>query len=184
MPGESHYRQIPIMRQFSKFKDLLLSKGNVIKIYYNSKVWFTVVRDVGKESHVFDNLWNELGNSLDLLIFVINNICDCQWIRNASLCFYNKIYLQNGWRLLMNSIVKITFNHVINLEHLCFLLSHFPNKKMLRKLVYRILVKILYYFGVLSIMVQNFCSQKLILLFNLYCTSGKAQILIFLCFIW
>lgn len=72
MPGESHYRQIPIMRQFSKFKDLLLSKGNVIKIYYNSKVWFTVVRDVGKESHVFDNLWNELGNSLDLLIFVIN----------------------------------------------------------------------------------------------------------------
>lgn len=187
MPGESHYRQIPIMRQFSKLKICYFPKVMWLKFIiiqkYDSQLWEMLEKKVMFLITCEMN-WAILWICLSLWLMYHNNICDCQWIRNASLCFYNKIYLQNGWRLLMNSIVKITFNHVINLEHLCFLLFHFPNKKMLGKLVYRILVKILYYFGVLSIMVQNFCSQKLILLFNLYCTSGKAQILIFLCFIW
>lgn len=72
MPGESHYREMSRMRQFSKLEDLSLSKSYKIKIYYHSKVWFTVLREGGKESQVFDNLWNELDNSLDLLIFMIN----------------------------------------------------------------------------------------------------------------
>lgn len=67
MPSESHYREMSRMRQFSKLRDLLLSKSKMIKIYYHSKVWFTVIREVGKESRVFDNLWNELDDSLDLL---------------------------------------------------------------------------------------------------------------------
>lgn len=71
MPGESHYREMCRMRQFSKLRDLLLSKSNMIKIYYDSKVWFTVIREAGKESF-FDNLWNELDSSLGFLIFMFN----------------------------------------------------------------------------------------------------------------
>lgn len=78
MPGETHYREMPIIRQCSKLKDLLISKGNVITIYYHLKVWFTIVREVGKESHVFDNLemnWAILCTCLSSWLMYHNNIC-------------------------------------------------------------------------------------------------------------
>lgn len=143
------------MRQFSKLRDLLLSKSNMIKIYYHSKVWFLVIREVGKESHVFDNLWNELDSSLHLLVF-ITYPCDSQWIRNTWLCFYNKIYLKirenHSWITLSKLLIVTRLTFVASI-FLTLSLSKWENA---RATCLGYFLKSIYYFGVLSIMFKKF----------------------------